>query len=95
MNGDRMTGCDQSVDDGAACGGEIEGGDRRAGRDEGVDVLAAEPTEAAGDEGDVAVETKEIAEGIGRGQAEGLPPRDLQKTPETWRKKRESEVSRS
>ena len=58
-------------------------------------VLTAQAAEPAGDDGDVAVEAKAIGEGVGVGQEEGLPPRGLQKTPESWRKTRGSGVSRS
>jgi hypothetical protein len=73
---------DETVDDYASRRGEVEHRDRGAGGDEGADVLTAQATEAAGDDGEVAVEAKAIGEGVGVGQEEGLPPRDLQKTPE-------------
>ena len=70
---------DQTVDDCASRRREVEHRDRGAGGDEGADVLAAQATEPAGDDGETVVEAKAIGEGVGVSQEEGLPPRDLQK----------------
>ena len=60
-----------------------------------LDVLAAQAAEAAGDDGDVAVEAEAVGDGVERGQEEGLPPRDLQKTPEIGAKRAGLRVRRS